>query len=216
MHKKELKNTSIPKQIFFKGDHVIYKGNGKLKGLKGVVIQTVEDKFQEEPIHETLFYDDTSKDDIQDLCVNVMPSNLEKYEPELAYPPIYPVEDSILLGAGWNITLAWNIITKDREVLDVPRRFIESFYEQCLAGMDQPEQKMPDGSIRIPVALIDIDKEKALSDKTDLSIPLILTKLGKSNFPIDGRHRMYKAYHTNQPLKAYVLTPAENRIIKLW
>ena len=110
---------------------------------------------------------------------------------------------------------AWSLIKADRERVPVPRKFIESFYTQMLKGMDEAEERMPNGSLRIPFSLIDIDKEKALSDTTDLSIPIIMVKIKNSHFPVDGRHRIYKAYHTNQPLTAYLLTEMEEQIIKL-
>lgn len=198
---------------FYSGDHVVFHGKGRLSGLKGVVIEQYIDKTQDEIGYEVLFYDE--EDETRDVCAQVMTSNLEKFEPDLAYPPIFPQEDSLLLGTGWNVSLAWKIIKADREKVPVPRKFIESFYNQCFKGIDEPEVKLEGGYTRIPFSLIDINKEIALSDKTDLSIPIIMVKLKNSHFPIDGRHRLYKAYHTNQPIDAYLLTEAEERIIKL-
>lgn len=211
MPKKSSKKKVV--NNLYKGDHVVFTGKGKLNGLEGLVISTDVDQSQDEIVYEVLFYD--SEDETQDICARVMSSNLEKFEPELAYPPIFPYEDSIMLASGWNISLAWKIIRADRERVPVPRKFIESFYEQCFKGMDQPEIKGEDGWTKIPFSLIDVDKEKALSDKTDLSIPIIMVKMKSSHFPIDGRHRLYKAYHTNQPIDAYLLTEAEERAIKL-
>ena len=211
MSKKSTKKSLVKE--FYRGDHVIFKGKGKLSGLEGVVIDTDVDLTQEESVAEVLFYE--KNDEIEDLCARVMVSNLLRFEPELAYKPIFPYEDSILLNTGWNISLAWKLIKKDRERASVTRKFIENFYEQCLKGTDESIVKTDNGHIHIPFSLIDIDKTKALSDSTDLSVPIIMVRTNKNYFPIDGRHRIYKAYHTNQPIEAYLLTDIEEKIIKL-
>ena len=197
----------------YKGDHVVFSGKGKLSGLEGVIIETDVDSSQDEPAYKVLFYDE--EDETEDVCARVLLSNLDKFQPKLAYSPIFPHEESVLLASVWDVNAAWSLIKADRERVPVPRKFIESFYTQMLKGMDEAEERMPNGSLRIPFSLIDIDKEKALSDTTDLSIPIIMVKIKNSHFPVDGRHRIYKAYHTNQPLTAYLLTEMEEQIIKL-
>lgn len=125
----------------------------------------------------------------------------------------------------WNVQIARSLIHKDRVTLDVTQDWIASNYNQMLKHIDQDNDN-------VMLLGVHIEKEHALSDNCDLNNPIIITtSIDKSDngmrffeehgkyrlmsLPIDGWHRIYKAYHQNSTLKAYVMHPEENEIIRL-
>lgn len=199
-------------ESFYKGEHVSFIGSGALYDRKGIILSLDPISKSVYSMATVLFWAIDSEDD--DQIMHVLVSNLNKYEPELAYPPIHKREESFIFTSGWNVAAAWNIILKDRPKILVGLKYINSFYETCLKENDADWEKQADGRMSLLLPIVHIDKDLALSDKTDLSIPILLIKTSQSYFPIDGRHRLYKAYHKQIELDAYLLSSEEASLIK--
>lgn len=209
-------------QFLPKGSHVRYGGRSStLIGKEGVLMEPAYPRHQKKV--KCLFYSPSGGDDI---VANISPKSLALIYPELAYPPVNPHERSLFFTQAWNITMAWNLIRKGRSLHNVSRSTIETYYQTYLKANDSPgPQKEVDevtGRVRkyIPFAMAQVDVEEAMKDAVDLEIPTLW--LAHSHKPdggyllVDGRHRMYKAYHTGvEQLQGYILSVEEGQIIQL-
>lgn len=114
--------------------------------------------------------------------------------------------------ATYNIRTAHRLITSSRSTTTLTLEDITSLYDHWLKHHDTGA---------MPIINVRINKEKALSDNVNLDIPLICIKRkylddsGKNqtgSLPIDGWHRIYRAYHLQKELKTYLLSIKESEI----
>lgn len=201
-----------------RGTHIRFAGRGKLVGKQGVTMELASASSNRV---KCLFYEPEGMDDI---VAHVSPKKIVPIEVDLAYPPISQYEKSYFFVRGWNITMAWNLIRKERRVVTLGRDSIEAYYEAYLKGNDQTPLEMDKETGKwkrfVSVGLAEMEPDVAFADKVDLSIPSLWLKLAHKDTAghllIDGRHRLYKAYHQDvQELPAYILSPEEGSIIDL-
>lgn len=113
-----------------------------------------------------------------------------------------------LAGRVWNVTLAKSLVVDREPAIEVP---VAAQYE---AWLTDRVHRTADGQLARPSGprWVIVDEDHAMSDATDLSVPLIAADLGDQFLVIDGWHRIYKAYHTGVgSLPSRVLTREETR-----
>lgn len=122
--------------------------------------------------------------------------------PELRFP-LHAHEWRHLLVLAWDVALAWRLIAW-RLIALRPARDPDGFANLAhyrtgdLAGW------------------LGVDPARAMSDATDLRIPLLIVPVGDEFTPIDGHHRLYKALREGQnALPAFRLTQVEAAVIDL-
>lgn len=137
----------------------------------------------------------------------------------MKYPPIHKHECFRFLAAEWDIAKAWESIPDDKEAQEFPLEQVDQWYQSYL--LEKEPEPQPDGSMRVYWSLIHIDKEKAMSDVVNLSIPVLAAQVLDPDTQehlgfmiIDGWHRIYKAYHLRQPLTVFALTAEEQKGFK--
>jgi hypothetical protein len=115
-------------------------------------------------------------------------------------------------GRMWNVGLAKDLVATRAPSVEVP---VAPQYEAWLT--DQLHRTADGGWARPSGARwVIVDEEHAMSEVTDLSVPLIAADLGDQYLVIDGWHRIYKAYHTGvASLPCRVLTEAETNRCEL-
>lgn len=102
---------------------------------------------------------------------------------------------------------------------------VETF---VILGVEFDIQKAKSIIVDSPRLVYDIEVEKLrfisrwphiykdIKQKADLSIPIIMAKIGRGHLPIDGWHRIHKALSLKEEVLSCVfLTSAETRIIQI-
>ena len=102
------------------------------------------------------------------------------------------------------LSLSFNVTEAQKFVQNKKIQFIE--IEGLAAYLPDPNSKIMQGFKVI------IDQEKAMSDATDLTKPIILATYKKSHFLIDGWHRLYKAHQLGLvELPGYIINEKQTK-----
>ena len=126
---------------------------------------------------------------------------IEKQALTADYTPRHAVEKFRLLTAAWDIAKAWQMVqawTPEERAARLMRR-------------------------KLPLSMLEqvwIDEALAMSDKVDLSVPLLLGQFQNRHsvgcMVLDGWHRVYKASRTRKrTLPAFILTIEETKAIEV-
>lgn len=105
------------------------------------------------------------------------------------------VEISRVLAAEWDIAAMQKYIA-ERDI--EPSNAVVSF--DSMLGFFGEE--MPEGPGTWRIGMFHVDKERAMSDQIDPTIPIIIADITGADgeiigrVPLDGRHRLYKAWKT--------------------
>lgn len=117
--------------------------------------------------------------------------------PELRFP-FHEHEWRHLLVLAWDVALAWRLIALRPSHEPDGLANLAQYRPNDLAGW------------------LGVDPVRAMSDATDLRVPLIIVPVGDELTPIDGHHRLYKSLREGRDaLPAFRLTPVEATVIDL-
>ena len=131
-----------------------------------------------------------------------------------------------LLAASWDVAKAKKITAGRTPNITVPvKPTAENWLGVAPVEVEEAERKQreeakPGEVYHIRAGFVGVNREHAMSDKVDLSVPLLAVMVGKGKsrgmFIIDGWHRVYKAYRQGvESLPAIVLLAAEERACRL-
>lgn len=117
--------------------------------------------------------------------------------PELRFP-LHEHEWRHLLVLAWDVAQAWRLIALRQSHEPDGLANLAQYRPNDLAGW------------------LGVDPVRAMSDATDLRVPLLIVPIGDELTPIDGHHRLYKALREGRDaLPAFRLTPVEATVIDL-
>lgn len=134
----------------------------------------------------------------------------------------YKIEVYRFFRTRWSIAMARFLCQNGEvEVFDIPFGGDDNITVEVLANtwsLDewQGDREQNDLPRKINVFGRNIDHDWAMSDKCDLSVPIILGRHrfedgdeGVAGILLDGSHRLYRAFHTQVGIKAYALEEDE-------
>lgn len=117
--------------------------------------------------------------------------------PELRFP-LHEHEWRHMLVLAWDVALAWRLIAQR------PSQEPDSF------------ANLRHYSTNDLTGWLGVDPVHAMSDDTDLRLPLLIVPVGDEFTPIDGHHRLYKALREGrEQLPVFRLTPIEAAVIDI-
>lgn len=168
-----------------------------------------------------------------DSIINIEALRLTEYGYEIKkamadnpVAPAFGIERFYFLGLTFDIAKAWWMIDQNRKKIHMDRSRVEWFYDMFLDHHDMAFDESMNRANFGQVMLAE-GKEYALSNVTDLTIPVLVVVLSPeflgipnngSSKPkaiiIDGWHRIYKAHHQQgATLESYWLQGKEVSMI---